>query len=80
METEVLLSDFAQQLHRKNENVPGFFFTLLDAAGLSPTLVLNQNPKRKRKEAGPLSKSERQKLQRLYTQVGATYGSVRSFL
>ena len=34
-------------------------------------------PKLKREEAGSLSKSERQKLQRLYTQGGAAYGSVR---
>ena len=33
-------------------------------------------PKPKREEAGSLSKSERQKLQRLYTQGGAAYGSV----
>ena len=34
-------------------------------------------PKLKREEAGSLSKSERQKLQRLYTQGGAADGSVR---
>ena len=33
-------------------------------------------PKLKREEAGSLSKSERQKLQRLYTQGGAAHGSV----
>ena len=33
-------------------------------------------PKLKREEAGSLSKSEPQKLQRLYTQGGANYGSV----
>ena len=37
-------------------------------------------PKLKREEAGSLSKSERQKLQRLYTQGGAAYGSVRSLV
>ena len=35
-------------------------------------------PKLKKEEAGPLSKYERQKLQRLYTQGGAAYGSVRN--
>ena len=35
-------------------------------------------PKLKREEAGSLSISERQKLQRLYTQGGAAYGSVRN--
>ena len=37
-------------------------------------------PKLKRGEAGSLSKSERQKLQRLYTQGGAAYGSVRNLV
>ena len=35
-------------------------------------------PKLKIEEAGSLSKYERQKLQRLYTQVAAAYGSVRN--
>ena len=35
-------------------------------------------PKLKREEAGPLSKYERQKLQRLYTQRAAADGSVRN--
>ena len=35
-------------------------------------------PKQKREEAGSLSKSERKKLQRLYTQGGTAYGSVRN--
>ena len=37
-------------------------------------------PKLKREEAGSLSKSERQKLQRLYTQGGAAYGSMRNLV
>ena len=37
-------------------------------------------PKLKREEAGPLSKTERQKLQRLFTQDGAAYGSVRNLV
>ena len=37
-------------------------------------------PKLKKEEAGSLSKSERQKLQRLYTQGGAAYGSVHNNL
>ena len=37
-------------------------------------------PKLKREEAVSLSKSERQKLQRLYTHVGAAYGSVRKLV
>ena len=37
-------------------------------------------PKLNREEAGSLSKSERQKLQRLYTQVGAAYGFFRNLV
>ena len=37
-------------------------------------------PKLKREEAGSLSKSECQRLQRLYTQSGAAYGSVRNLV
>ena len=37
-------------------------------------------PKLKREEAGSLSKYKRQKLQRLYTQGGAAYGSVRNLV
>ena len=37
-------------------------------------------PKLKREDAGSLSKSELQKLQRLYTQGGAAYGSVRNLM
>ena len=37
-------------------------------------------PKLKREEAGSLSKSERQKLRRVYTQGGAAYGSVRNLV
>ena len=45
--TGLLLSDFAQQLCCKNADVPDIYLTLLDAAGESPNLVLNQNAKDK---------------------------------
>ena len=47
VETGIFLSDFGQQLRRKNADVPDIYFTLLDAAGISPTLILNQNAKAK---------------------------------
>ena len=47
VETRIFLSDFAQQLRRKNADVPDIYFTLLDAAGISPTLILNQDAKAK---------------------------------
>ena len=45
VETVVLLSDSAQQLRRKSADIPDIYFNLLDAAGRTPTLVLNQNAK-----------------------------------
>ena len=47
VETGIFLSDFAQQLRRKNADVPDIYFTLIDSAGISPTLILNQNAKAK---------------------------------
>ena len=41
VEAGIFLLDFAQQLRRKNADVPDNHFTLLDAAGISPTLILN---------------------------------------
>ena len=60
VETGVFLLDFAQQLRRKDADIPDIYFTLLDFAGISPTLILNQMPKLKREEARSLPKSERQ--------------------
>ena len=56
VETGVFLSDFAQQLRRENADVPDIYFTLLDAAGLSPTLILNQNAKAKERGSWVLFK------------------------
>ena len=47
VETEFFLSDFTQQLCCKNADVPDVYFTLLDSADISPTLILNQNSKAK---------------------------------
>ena len=52
----VLLSDFPQQHRRKNADVLDIYFTLLDAAGITPTLVLNQNAKAKERGSWDLSK------------------------
>ena len=45
--TGILLADVAQQLRRKNADVPDIYFILLDAADISPSLILNQNAKAK---------------------------------
>ena len=47
VDTGVLSSDFTLLLRRKNADVPDIYFTLLDAAGISPSLVFNQNAKAK---------------------------------
>ena len=46
-DTGVLISDFTLHLRRKNADVPDIYFTLLYAAGKSPSLVFNQNAKAK---------------------------------
>ena len=43
VETGVLLSVFTQHLRRNNVDVPDVHFTVLDAAGISPSLVFNQD-------------------------------------
>ena len=43
VETRNSLLDFVQQLRRQNADIPDIYVTLLDATGLSPTLILNQN-------------------------------------
>ena len=43
VDTGVLISDFTLHLRRKNADVPNIYFTLLNAAGISPSLVFNQN-------------------------------------
>ena len=45
VDTGVLVSDFTLHLRRKNADVPDIYFTLLDAAGISPSLDFNQNAK-----------------------------------
>ena len=80
VETGFSLLDFAQQLHRKNAEVPETYFTLHDAAGISPTPNLNHNAKTKERGNWVFSKFEGQNLQGLYTQGGAAYGSVRNLV
>ena len=47
VDTGVLISDFTLHLRRKNADVPDIYFTLLHAAGVSPSLVYNRNFKAK---------------------------------
>ena len=73
--------DYAQQLRRRKADIPDIYITLFDAAGISPTVILNQKTKTKEKEeAGSLLKSEHQNLQKLYTQRGAAYGPLRNLV
>ena len=74
-DTGVLISDFTLHSRRKNVDVPDNYFTLLDAAGISLSLVFNQNAKAEDRGSWIPFKDERQKLQRLYTQGAAAYRS-----
>ena len=47
VDTGVLISDFTLRLRRKNADVPDIYFTLLDAVGISPSLVFTHNAKAK---------------------------------
>ena len=47
VDTGVLFSDFTLQLRRKNADDLDIYFTLLDAVGISPSLVFNQKAKAK---------------------------------
>ena len=47
VDTGVLISDSILHFRRKNADLPDIYFTLLDAAGISPPLVFNQNAKAK---------------------------------
>ena len=51
IETGVLLKDFAQRLKRKNVPIPDIYFTLLDAASITPNLVVNSHAKGKERGA-----------------------------
>ena len=51
IETGVLLKDFAQRLKRKNVPMPDIYFALLDAAGITPNLVVNSHAKEKERGA-----------------------------
>ena len=45
VDTGVLISEFILHLRQKNSDIPDIDFTLLDVAGISPSLVFNQNAK-----------------------------------
>ena len=47
VDTGVLLQDFAEHLRKKKADIPDNYFTLLDAANISSSEVVNQNAKAK---------------------------------
>ena len=51
VEIGILLSGFAEQFRCKNADVPDLYFILLDAAGISLTLVRNRNAKTKERRS-----------------------------
>ena len=50
-ESGVLLKDFAQHLKSKNVPIPDIYFTSLDAASITPDLVINRHAKGKERGA-----------------------------
>lgn len=46
-DTNVSLVDFIYKIKRKNEDFPDIYFTILDAAKLTPSKVINRNAKEK---------------------------------
>ena len=50
-DTGVPLTEFPQTLKRKNAEVPYIYFTLIDAADITPRLVLNKNAKEKERRS-----------------------------
>ena len=51
IETGVLLKGFTQRLKRKNVSIPDIYFTLLDAASITPDLVVNSHAKGRKRGA-----------------------------
>ena len=51
LETGVLFKDFAQRLRRKNIPITDIYFTLLDAASITPDLVINRHANSKERGA-----------------------------
>ena len=50
-DTGAPLTEFPRTLKRKNTEVPDIYFTLLDAADITPRLVLNKNAKEKERRS-----------------------------
>ena len=74
------LSDFSQRFCRKNADVPDINFTLLDATGIPPTLILNQNVTAGERKLGPLQNLNIRTCKVPYTQGVAAFGSVRNLV
>ena len=76
--TKVSLTDFAQQLCHKNADVASIFCTLLDAAGKSPTLIVNEKANTKESGTWVSLKLRTSEAAKASLTRGAAYGSVRS--
>ena len=53
IEAGVLLNDFAQRLKRKIVPVVDFYFTLLEAASITPDLIVNSHAKGQKRSLDP---------------------------
>ena len=69
VETGVLLKDFAQRLKRKIVPVPDIYFTLVDAASITPDIVVNSHAMGKERVAWILSKSTKKVAETLHARI-----------
>ena len=80
MKTGVILSDFAQHLGRKNADVPDIYYNLLDAAAITPTLVLNQNAKTKKRGSWVLFRLQTSEAAIIVHPSWCCFGSMRNLV
>ena len=82
VESGIFVLEIAQQLRHKNADFPDIYFTLLDAAGITPTLILNQNAKAKERGSWVIFKIWRSEAAKVVhtAQGGAVYASPRNLV
>ena len=72
------MSDFAQQLSHKNASVIDIYSSLFDAAGLSPTLILNRSARAKERGSWALIKKTTSEAANFIHSYGAAAGPLRN--
>ena len=78
-DTEVAFADFIFALKRKNADFPDIYYTILYATGMKPQKVINKDAQKQRQRGlDSFQNLEKAKLQRLYRDGKAAYGSVKN--